>query len=426
MQAAFFLTIVFLVAAPLSAAAGITSTAPFSILAALAALFVAARPPHDLASVGRLLRRFLLVLLFPIALLIAQMLPIPLFFANSVWLPAWIALNAPNKLGHISVDLGATLDSLLWYLTLIMIFVSSLLVSIDRRRARRLITIWAAISSLLAAAALAVKSNWFALPYLESGTSLEATALLALIANMAMVAKVIEGHFKRGPDSEVHALSEMGDLIPGLLGFAVSLAAGVALKERGFYILAALGFSTMVLVAVARSLNLSPWTSAISFLALLTLVGAIEYSQLLPLLGLSTALPSSIPKQLVESPAILAASWIGTGAGTFNILVDAYQGPGATTNLGSLPTAFVITVEFGRIALWLFILAALRLLLFQVRGAVARGRDSYIPSATAATMLVSLCLAFVDASLLTPFLQIVLAILLGLGVAQSMGRTSTI
>jgi hypothetical protein len=59
-----------------------------------------------------------------------------------------------------------------------------------------------------------------------------------------------------------------------------------------------------------------------------------------------------------------------------------------------------------------------------MRGAIRRGRDSFFPSAAAAGILVALCEGFVDSSLLSPTVQIIVAVMTGLGLSQSTGRTS--
>jgi len=56
-------------------------------------------------------------------------------------------------------------------------------------------------------------------------------------------------------------------------------------------------------------------------------------------------------------------------------------------------------------------------------GAVRRGRDSFFASAATASILVVLCESFLDSSLLSPSVQIIVAVMVGLGLAQSAGRT---
>jgi hypothetical protein len=83
-----------------------------------------------------------------------------------------------------------------------------------------------------------------------------------------------------------------------------------------------------------------------------------------------------------------------------------------------------IAIEWGRPALLILVGIAVQLFFFIFRGAVRRGRDSFFPSAAAASVLVVLCQSFVDPSLLTPTAQIIITVMIGLGLSQSSGRTT--
>jgi hypothetical protein len=85
-----------------------------------------------------------------------------------------------------------------------------------------------------------------------------------------------------------------------------------------------------------------------------------------------------------------------------------------------------VTVEWGKAAFAILVIVAGQLYFYLFRGAISRGRDPFFAAAACAGTLVALCQSFVDASLMTPGVQLVLAVLIGLGLSQSPGRTSSV
>jgi hypothetical protein len=117
------------------------------------------------------------------------------------------------------------------------------------------------------------------------------------------------------------------------------------------------------------------------------------------------------------------ASWLGNGVGTFGLTSRAYQELGATSLAVPPSTAVLIAIESGRLALVILAGFAAQLFFVIFRSAVRRGRDSFFASAAAAGILVVLCESFLDSSLSSPSVQIIVAVMVGLGLAQSAGRT---
>jgi len=117
------------------------------------------------------------------------------------------------------------------------------------------------------------------------------------------------------------------------------------------------------------------------------------------------------------------APWTGTGAGTFAALAPIYRAADAAASAAAPTAAAAIAVELGRPLLWIMALAALGAVAALLRGALARGRDSFYPAAGAALMVTLLLRAFGDAGVLTTPVAIVAAGALGLAAAQSRSRT---
>jgi hypothetical protein len=116
--------------------------------------------------------------------------------------------------------------------------------------------------------------------------------------------------------------------------------------------------------------------------------------------------------------------WAGTGAGTFEILVPIYRGIDDSAAGSAAPTAAAaMAVEFGRPVVWFAVLAAFVALLVLLQGALSRGRDSSHPAAAAGCLVTAALLAFCTAGAFNISTSIILAAIVGVGIAQSKSRT---
>ena len=82
-----------------------------------------------------------------------------------------------------------------------------------------------------------------------------------------------------------------------------------------------------------------------------------------------------------------------------------------------------IAIELGRPMLWILSGATLLVIVALVRGALRRGRDSFYPALGAGSVIALLIASFANAGVFTPAVSIVAAAIVGLGFAQSSGRT---
>jgi hypothetical protein len=215
----------------------------------------------------------------------------------------------------------------------------------------------------------------------------------------------------------------------GITAIVVSLASVAALGEGLLLALTGLGFATMLFVATARRLGFRPWPSAIlaAVLVAMAAVATLALAQSTPFVDLLGFVRSDDQASLaVARRAMSDSSWSGSGVGTFARVARIYQDYGVGSGLAAPSTAVLVAIEWGRLAVAILAGFTLQLFLFVLRGAVGRGRDSFFASATAAIVAVVVCDSFVDASMLNPTAQIMLAAVIGLGLAQSTGRTSLI
>jgi len=115
--------------------------------------------------------------------------------------------------------------------------------------------------------------------------------------------------------------------------------------------------------------------------------------------------------------------WAGTGAGTFAAVLPIYQGIDEL-GIGQIaPTAAAaIAIEMGWLIFWAMLMAAFALVFFLLRGALRRQRDSYFSTAGAGCTVVTALLSFSNVSLLTTPISTIVAIAIGMAIAQSKSR----
>lgn len=384
----------------------------------------------ELKSATAICRRFALAMLFPVIWMIAQIIPLPFAaLVNPIWSTTAVALNDASLTGRISIDPGATLRSLMWYLALLSLTLSTFLLTKDRRRAEVVLFGLTAVATFIALENVANQAGVFAAIPSSSQWTSDSSAMIAVMAalgNVAMVAMAIERQLNRSDA----ALSLNMPLRLGLLGIAgVAISVWSMAILRAALGLTALGLLVMAFVAIARRQGFRPWPSAILAGMLIAMIcaAALSMMRLGSSFDLADLARSSAPDSLSVSQRVMSDfPRLGSGVGTFERMASIYRDYESNRNLGPPSTAVSIAVEWGRLALPILVLFALQIFFFVLRGAVGRGRDSFFASAAAAVVLVALGESFLDTSLLAPASQILLAGMVGLGISQSSGRTSSV
>ncbi|WGD50680.1 hypothetical protein QA641_34605 [Bradyrhizobium sp. CB1650] len=400
-----------------------------ALVAAVMAVMAARGPEAELASAAQLLKRFLPAFLLPVVWMALQIFPAPTFsLANPIWSATSIALNQPSLPGRISVDPSATLRSLFLYLVDVSLLVSTVIITRDRQRAETILSVLCVVTTFISAEVLLSRLDLFAgmIPDIGAAASpFPATAALAILANGALVARALERHLHQ---QDIHNLASVrlwGGVLSGLLGIAVSVAA-LAILERGALLaVAGLGLTVIVFIAAVRRLGFRSWPSAILFAVLATIAGAmaLPHSQSggWSLLGLVSATPEAVA---VAEGLLSDGSRFGNGIGTFGLTSISYQDFGAAALDAPPSTAVLIAIESGRLAIVIVASFAAQIFFVTFRGAVRRGRDFFFAATAAAGVLVVLCESFLDSSLSSATIQIIVAVMVALGLAQSAGRTS--
>ena len=429
-SAAHCLLIALLAATPILAIANGSFARHFIAFVAAMTMVMAVRGQQaELESVAQLLKQFLPVFLLPVVWMALQILPVPTSsLANPIWSATSIALNQPLLPGRISVDPGATLQSLFRYLVDVSLVVSTVIITKDRHRAETILFVLCAVTTFMSVEVLLGRFDLFAGMISETGAAASpfpAAAALAIMANGALVARALEQHLHRQDIGNLTSPRLWVGVLSGLFGIAVAFAAMATLERGALLAVTGWGLTVLVFIAAVRRLGFRSWPSAILFSVVAAIAGvtAMPHSQAggLGLLGFVNLAPEAVApaKQLLSD-----ASMLGNGIGTFGLTSMAYREFGAEALAVPPSTAVLIAVESGRLAIVILACFAAQIFFVSFRGAVRRGRDFFFAAAAAAVVLVVFCESFLDSSLSSPTTQTIVAVMVGLGIAQSVGRTS--
>lgn len=394
-----------------------------AIAAAELLLFAIAAPQDDLAITVQLLRRILLAILFPIAWMVFQIAPFdPL--ANSIWPTASIALDEP-LLGHISIDPSATIRSLFAYLAAVSLMVVTMVYTRDRARAETILFVTCGVTVFMSVAMLL---GQFApligfVPALGQPATFVAIVALGAVANAAAAFRVIERRLSRREDAP-----GILSMLMALAGSAICLAAILMAGQNNILILVGAGIAIIVLVGLTRLFALPPWSAGILFaIFALAAAGAVatrfeNYTTATAILRFATN--TSADSVSVTQRALTDVKWVGNGVGTFDTLVPVFRDFGGKPVVEPASTMAKVAIEWGRAGLIVLVLIAIQLFVVMFQGALRRGRDWFFSAAGSACVVLVSCQAFCDSSLAHPSSQIIVAVFMGLGLSQTIGRTS--
>ncbi|WP_245324618.1 hypothetical protein [Bradyrhizobium sp. AT1] len=313
-----------------------------------------------------------------------------------------------------------TLNALLLALAATALLGVTIVVVRDRSRAELVLFVLAGITAL---AALTLDLHRLA-PAGAAATSEFATTLagFGLVLNLAIMQLAAERAETR------HSL--LRSIVLGLLGLAgalISAAAVFGLSGTNNAIAAGFGVVLILLILVIRRLDLSPL--AAGALAAAALIGSAIVLTFLFEQSSGPILLRLAPNMGAEARAALErmladTRWFGAGAGTFAAVGRIYQSD-AGAALTAPTTATAIFAGMGAIGLAVSVLTALIALVRLFFGALQRGRDSFFPAATAACVLFALVQSFAGSGLLHPAAILCLAVIVGLGLSQSVSQSGS-
>ena len=393
------------------------------------------------AEESRHLRRvffpLVIVLTIPALWILIQAISFPAsHLAHPIWSSAAAALNDP-ALGRISIDPGATVVAWVRYSCVVGIIFASAAVTIDRRRAEMVLFWLTGVTTTVAAMLIFDDSgaaNVIATDFgiRELGTLAAAPTSLSLMSSISIVGTTV------ALAAAIHALERYetrrstAEMTFGkfLLRFAACLGAlaicwfAISSREPQIFA-AACGTATLVIIEVIRRLGTGRVASAAIALAAIAIAVTVAAVQPTDRSELVLRFAASAPPSILAmtSQMISDTHWTGSGAGTFSALASIYRDIDDPDAPQAPTTAAAIVVELGQPALSLSIIAIVASTALLVAGALRRGRDSFYPAAGAACIIALMVEAFTDAALLSTAVQIVVAVVVGLGLAHSKSRT---
>jgi hypothetical protein len=400
------------------------------VAAAVVLVAVDVRPGEG-GHLARVFRPVAIAATLPALWMIIQILPLPITgLLHPIWVSARETLH-DSSLGSISIDPGATLLALTRYLTVIGIAFASAAVTIDRERAELTLLVAAAVGTL-GAVLLALRGlgGLFSVAWVDgvaAASTMDAIAALGVLATSAAAIRAVERYETRRSMTESSFLQFSRSFLSCLVGVAICWAAVIFFARGPVIFAAACGFATMAWLLVVRRLGLGPWARAALAIAGIAGAAIVVLSQWGQAnLGFSLRFAASSSPALISlAQRILSeASWAGSGAGTFAALVPIYRSGEDVAASATAPTAAAdIVIELGWPALCVFLAIMALAAVLLMRGALERGRDSFYATAAAGCAVLIAVEAFCDPALASIAASAMAAVLLGLGVAQSVSRS---
>lgn len=387
-----------------------------SLLAAVALVFVGmSARAVDIKFAGQATARLKVVVALPALWMLVQILPLP-FGAHSLWIYANEALDQ-QALGHISIDLGATLLSLAFYLANVTLIVVTLFVAKDRKKAELILLVLACVSVAITIALLLGKMGLIA--WLDAGddvrSAISSLGILLCLANAVGAIERLQGRHDEDESPVRFVLWASGI---GLLFCIGGLATSATLNAA---LIAALGVLVFGSIQIVRRADLANWATAVLLATLCiatAMIAAWRYDTtrlVSPFLQFATAAPADAIS--VATRLLADAGLRGTGAGTFAALLPLYQDLGGS--IASAPsTAAAFAIELGWPMTLILIAIATWTTAVLYQGALNRGRDSFYSALAAACVVVLVGQTFCDASLLNSTVATIADAVVGLGLAQ--------
>jgi len=399
------------------------------ILAAMALASVATTVrAADVNLAAQITSRLRIAVAIPAIWMLIQLLPMPFSgMTHSIWINADEALNH-RSFGHISIDLGQTIQAIIFYLANIALIIVSVFAARDRRRAELVLFVLTAIATLATVLLLIARFLPAArMPFGEAGGILAAVSSLGIILSLACGTRAIERAESRRSDPSKPKPHPGKALLYAGIGLLLCLAGFVVSATFNIWLVTVFGVAAYSSVQIVRRFGLAGWATAV-FVATMVIAAAMiilwRYNMgasLSPVLEFATA---ASPDAISVTRRILAdTGWLGTGAGSYAQLLPIYQELGnPITKPPSTAAAWVIELGWP-MTLFVFGLG-IGTIVALYRGALVRGRDSFYSAAAAACALVLLLQAFFDASLLRTGIAVLGDAIIGLGLAQSVSRGS--
>jgi hypothetical protein len=349
-----------------------------------------------------------------------QAVPIPLSsLAHPIWTDAAAALNSP-VVGAISIDPGMTLLALGRYLFPLGVGFVAAAVAIDRERAQLTLFVLVGTTTVLAAVVIAAgraglgagAADGAAIATAAVGTIISAAATLHAAEKIEMLRERTNGAIARSAAVFVACAFAWA-----ICGYAV-----VHSSPKQIQFAAACGLAVLALIVAARRIGVGiQIVMAIAAAGLVAAVGIAASGADTgdPFLRFAVAEPVPAIERMLADTGLA-----GSGGGTVSALLPIY---GTVADIASGATASTAAaagaIELGRPMWVLLVVIAIAAAGALLGAALRRGRDWCYPGAAASCIIAAVLESFVDLTLFATAVMVITSAAIGLGLAQSVGRS---
>jgi hypothetical protein len=302
----------------------------------------------------------------------------------------------------------------------------------NRDRAETLLSVLCAVTTFVAVELMLFRD----LAVVKPGNSpdefaypLVALAAFGAILNAAFVVRAAERHQTQPRGRPQLSRSYAGMMLLGITGIILCLIALIASTTCDMLIAVGFGLMVVCVVVLIRRLSLGHWTAVTVCAALLVVWGGVialrfaanpSVSPLFRFAKLQSADAGATILRMISD-----ANWTGSGVGSYQALVAIYRDATGSPGDIAVNTISSMILEWGRGGLVIAIVLLLQLLVVLVRGALSRGRDSFYAAGAAGCLVTAFCGAFCDPSFTDLTVQMIAAVVVGLGLSQTTGNYAT-
>lgn len=391
-------------------------------------LFGGFGPTNAFAATLAPVRRLKWALLAPPLWILFQLAPLPSSFGSHfIWQNTASALHR-TLFGHVTVDLGATSTSLALVLAGLGIVVIAASVAVDRQRAETILLALCAITTIMVIWELIARYLGDGLPAglrIQSAAQTDVIAILSILLNLAGIFRTLERRRRHARAEAPSTWPVMGACLAGLvIGILASATAPAA--NALTLLCAAVGLTIFVVIFFSRRFAIGIWIVAGFCVALLAaavvIVGAWSSE------SAANMLPASFTRSAGTGEAIsqmlLTAGFFGNGVGTFPVLISLYRDASAGDVVPTVSTATLAIIEWGWIGSAILLASIVWVAHSLLAGSLQRGRDFFFAAAAAASLASLFCVSLYD-TVADPTVMLLTQIIVGMGIAQSEGKSKT-
>jgi hypothetical protein len=364
----------------------------------------------------------------PLLWMLIQLLPIGIGgLSRSIWESAASALETRRLSASITIDPGLTLIALCRFASTVGIAFVAAAVSIDRHQAERLLLLLASAAAVISLILLASRIGGFGLNELGTNAThatIVTAGIIGIILFAASVIMVVERYeMGRWPrTSSSWRLIPIGIMVAGLLVCSSTLIAG----DTNYAIFAAAcGLATVAIIYFVRRLGFGPGAGLAMGCVAILAVAVIIWTKGPPATGdvsLRYMTDANSDVVTLDNRILDAVGLAGSGAGTLPVISTIY-GSQEPSDVRPATFAGQIAIELGHPALWVIVGLACTLIVMFARGAFNRGRDCFYPLAGVGVTVAMVLNCFNNATLTNPAILLLVAVTLGVGFGQSIGRS---